>query len=379
VPRAESREIPLDAGPRYRRALGLLIGLASTLAASPARAEETAPEPAHFYKGLDYGSQALFNPLTVFLNRGFDVLQLRSNDSLFDQNWRVNSGNVLHNVASPFAAVSSEGWGKWLREEIFPLTWGIQGARWAPNYGLHLIGGGQTFAALREWYIAHDVPLPALFSVATLFAAAFANESLENKDVVGVNTDCLADLYVFDVLGVLLFSSETMRGFFSKYVIVSDWSLQPSFTVTNGYLRNAGNYYSLKMPIPYYERLRLFGYIGMSTLGGLSYQLERGYSASIAFGAKVSSFESAANGYVYNVIEGQPAAAVFVDRNDSLLVSLEVANVQDNYARLNIYPNAFFKMDPSIGLWAALTKNGHVMAGISVTRALGLGAAVGNP
>ena len=195
------------------KAIPLFLPLAMILASGSARADEPTPPKHYFYKGYDYGSQALYNPLYVFLNRGFDIFQLRPNNSLFDQNWRLNSGNVADNMAHPFSAIGSEGWGKWLKEEIFPLTYGLHGARWAPNYGLHLVGGRQTFAMLSEWYDAHGVPLPALFSIATLFTAAFVNESLENKDVKGVNTDCLADLYVFDVLGVLLFSSDTVRGF----------------------------------------------------------------------------------------------------------------------------------------------------------------------
>jgi len=357
----------------------LLIPLATLFASSEVRADDPEPPKRYFYKGYDYGSQALYNPLYVFLNRGFDVFQLRANNSLVDQNWRLNMGNVLDNMAHPFAAIENEGWGKFLSEEIFPLRLGLHGARWAPNYGLHLVGGGQTYAMLSEWYSAHGVPLPGLFSFATLFTAAFVNESLENKDVKGPNTDCIADLSVSDLLGILLFSSDTAKEFLSKYLIVSDWSLQPSFTITNGYLHNVGNYYGVKVPIPYYERLRLFGYIGLSTMGGLSYQLERGYSASVAVGAKVASYQNTVDGYLYTQIDAGTAAAVFIDRNDSLLFSLEIANVGFDFARANLYPNAFFKMDPSLGLWAATTNNGHPSFGISITRALGVGVGIGNP
>ena len=41
---------------------------------------------------------------------------------------------------------------------------------------------------------------------ATLFAANLLNETLENNGVVGPNTDALADLYVFDLAGAVLFS-----------------------------------------------------------------------------------------------------------------------------------------------------------------------------
>ena len=364
-----------------RVVIGTPFAVALAMVSGRAPCAEDPPPKAYFYRGLDYGSQAEFNPLTVLLNRGFDVFQLRPYDQdPVHQHWGLNLRNVFDNMASPFGPIRRDGTGKFLREEIFPLTWGVHGARWAPNYGLHLIGGGQTYAALSEWYVAHDVPLPALFAAANLYAAAFLNEALENGGVVGDNTDCLADLYVFDLAGILLFSAEPVRDFFSSDVILSDWSLQPSLTVPGGDLHNAGSYYALKWPVPFYPRLRLFGYMGFSTMGGLSYELPRGYSVSVAYGAKVQSFYNETPGHqVTNVIDTKPVAGVFVDRHESLLFSLQVSGVEHDYLRINLYPNAFFHMDPSIGAFAAVTKDGHVMGGISVTRAFGLGLGAGHP
>ena len=70
-----------------------------------------------------------------------------------------------------------------------------------PNYSLHLLGGGVTYAALDEWFQDRDIPIPKLWSALTLMSAAFLNETLENHGVHGYNTDALADLYVFDVAG----------------------------------------------------------------------------------------------------------------------------------------------------------------------------------
>jgi hypothetical protein len=364
-----------------RRALlaATLCAAASSIA-PVARADDGAAPKAYFYQGLDYGSLSEFNPLTVLLNRGFDVFQLRPNENdPIHQEWGLNLRNVGRNMLSPFGPIRRDGTGKFLREEIFPLTWGVHGARWAPNYGLHLIGGGQTFAALSEWYVAHDVPLPGAFAAANLYVAAFMNEALENGGVVGDNTDCLADLYVFDLAGILLFSAEPVRRFFSSDMILSDWSLQPSITALSGDLHNVGSYYALKWPLPFYPRLRAFGYMGFSTMGGLSYQLERGYSVSIAVGAKVRRFFNETEGEVRNVIDTKPASAIFVDRNESLLFSVHVSGVDYDYLRINLYPNALFHMKPSIGAFTAMTREGHVMGGISVTQAFGLGVGVGQP
>ena len=80
------------------------------------------PEP-YFYKGYDYGSQALYGPLWVFLNRGYDVLQDRTGSrSIFQQEYLHNGENVGRNLLNPFPGISQRGWGRFFREEIFPLS-----------------------------------------------------------------------------------------------------------------------------------------------------------------------------------------------------------------------------------------------------------------
>ncbi len=310
----------------------------------------------------------------MLLNRGYDVLQLRpSRRFLWSQNNLVNQENVFRNVLNPFSAVGATG-GAWklTREELLPLSYTATTARWVPNYGLHLIGGGSTYTALKEWFDDHDAPVPAVWSIGTLYAAAFVNEALENNGVVGPNTDCLADLYVFDLGGILLFSIPGVNEFFSRTLIVSDWSLQPAFT-QKGELHNEGNYYAVKFPVPFYERLRLFGYMGFASLGGLSYKVGSGYSISAGAGGKVGTFENTDTKAVANIVILQPSGALFLDRNESLLASLQVSDVSDYFVHLNVYPNAFVHLDPGFGFFGVLAKDGRWLAGISMTRALGFG------
>ncbi len=92
---------------------------------SPALALAVAPpaKPRYFYQGLDYGSQALFGPLWVFVNRGYDVLQDHvAGRNIFTFDYRTNLGNVARNIANPFPAIAADGWKTFLTEEIFPLT-----------------------------------------------------------------------------------------------------------------------------------------------------------------------------------------------------------------------------------------------------------------
>lgn len=340
---------------------------------------EPPPEEPYFYKGYEYGSQAVFNPLTVFLNRGFDVLQVRSaNRNVFTQLYADNAANLVRNLADPFSNIEAAGgWGKLAREELLPLSFTPKGARWLPNYGLHLVGGGMTYRALREWFKAHDVPVPAAFSIGVVFAAAFLNETLENKGVVGPNTDALTDLYLFDGLGILLFSFDAVNRFFSRTVHLMDWSLQPTLSVTGATLHNQGNYFALKAPLPFQDRVELFGYIGFSSLIGLSLKLPQGYAVSAAGGSKVTTFEQGSTRAVANVVNFRPTGAVFLDRNNSLLASVQVADVPDYFLHANVYPNAFFHTTPGVGAWSVVAKDGRWMAGLSCTWTLGVGLSAG--
>jgi hypothetical protein len=354
-----------------------LSGLLLWSAPRSALADESSAErEPYFYKGYEYGSQALYGPLWVFLNRGFDVLQDRAGSrSIFQQEYEHNGENVGRNLLNPVPAIGHRGWGRFFREEIFPLSYTRDSARWVPNYTLHLIGGGTTYTALAEWYAAHGVPGPHWFSAGTLLASAFVNETLENKGVIGDNTDAIADFFFFDIGGILLFSFDWPNELFSHGLIVSDWSLQPSFTYPNFDLHNQGNYFAVKWPLPFYERLRLFAYMGLGTLGGVSYKLDRQYSISGAFGTMATRLLNTSRTNADNDVEFAKSAALFVDRNDSLLASVQITNVLDYFLKFNLYPNAF--ATPELGMWAVVDKAGHFVMGVSFTKSLGVGAGIG--
>ena len=354
---------------------------ASLLVATDANADNEKPR-AYFYKDPPYGSQSLYNPLYLIINRGYDAYQLRS-DKTFGQLKLQDVRNVWENFSNPFPAINGDppnGWGTFLTTEIFPLSFGQHTARWVPNYTLHLLGGGQSFAAMREWFISREAPplLATFASAAALYAAAFVNESVENKGVVGLNSDCVADLWVFDLGGIVLFSFEAVRRFFSETVTISDWSLQPAITYPHGDLHNVGSYYSLKVPLPFQNRVKFFGFGGFETLGGVSVKLDDEYSLSAAAGVRISTFENAGGTKdVQNYINLRPAGGLFLDRNESLLVSLRASNITDYTVSLNVYPNAFVQTTPGIGGWTAIGTDGRWLAGISFTHAFGLGVGLG--
>jgi hypothetical protein len=344
--------------------------------ASAADDAAAAPEP-YFYKGYDYGSQALYGPLWVFLNRGYDVLQDRSGSrTLWAQEYRHNGETVGRNLLDPIPAISARGWGRFFREEIFPLSYTKSSARWVPNYTLHLVGGGVTYTGLTEWFRQNRAPAPRVLSAGVLLATAFLNETLENKGVTKYNTDAIADFFFFDIGGIILFSFDWPNEFFSKTLIVADWSLQPGFTYPNFELHNQGNYFSIKYPIPFAPRLRLFATMGLGTLFGLSYQIDSQYSISGGGGSMASRLVSTSATNADNNVEFAPQAGLFVDRNNSLLASLRVTNVKDYFIQFNLYPNAFSV--PELGLWTIVDKGAHFVTGVSFSKSFGVGAGIGS-
>jgi len=342
--------------------------------APPAPSLVPPAKPRYFYFGRDYGSEALYGPLWVFVNRGYDVLQDHvAGRNIFTFDYRTNMGNVARNVANPFPAIAADGWKTFLTEEIFPLGYTQSTARWTPNYSLHLIGGGMTFTSLREWFEDYHVPAPWVFSAVTVMASAFVNESLENKGVVGFNTDCIADIWVFDIGGMILFSFDWPNQFFSHTVVIADWSLQPSFTLPNGELHNVGNYFSAKWALPFYRRLSLFAWYGEATTGGLSFALNDEYSLSASAGGAAIHLTNTSTHSVENVVDFVPTGAIFLDRHNSLLASLQITNVDDYFIHFNIYPHAFTNRGPAVGVWGVVDKRARVAAGIAIGRPFGIG------
>lgn len=358
------------------RRAAIVIACAATIAYRGARAQE--PPKAYFYQGYDYGTQSLYNPFYVLLNRGFDTLQLRDNHNIFQHPYLVDARNVAENVVNPTYNLEQHGWGSFVTQEVLPspTTYSANGARWLPNYGLHLVGGGQSYAMLREWFEARRAPFPAAFSVATVYTAAFINEIFENRLTQGPNADAIADLLVFDLAGIVLFSFDSVKRFFSTRVMILDWSLQPVFALPKGGLHNVGSYYAIKVPVPRYERLRAFGYMGEMSLVGLSYKVGGEYSISAGAGGRIERVENALI-RTDLVVSIRPAFALFVDRNESLLASLHVADIRDYFIHVNLYPNAIGRTDPGIGLFAVVGREGQWLTGVSFTRSLGFGVGAG--
>ena len=65
---------------------------------------------------------------------------------------------------------------------------------------------------------------------------------------------------------------------------------------------------------------------------------------------------------------------MFLDRRESVLVSLQVSDVTDYFVTLNVYPHAFWQRGPALGAWTVVDKRAHPAFGVSISRLLGVGA-----
>jgi hypothetical protein len=342
----------------------------------PANSEEK-----YFYTGKDYGNESMYNPWYVILNGSYDIIQLDCNSrKIFELPYGIGNANLLKNLGNPFKAIKEYGTWNFLSNEIFPLTFRKEGMQWWPNYSLHIVGGGMTFATLEEWYEYNNIPEPYIFAAATTMFYHYWNEVVEMEDYRGLTVDPISDIWVFDIAGIVLFSFDGTKKFFRDELQLRDWSLQPSLTVPSWELQNNGQYFSMKWDLPFYNKMALFGYLGMSGLGGLSYKLNDEDAISLGFGTRPETryiIDSAAKArqYTLNLTWN---AGLFFDRNGSLMASIAFSGQEKNLCNINIYPRAIGIGDFKLGFWAVIPRKGDYYFGLTTRYIPGIGVSIRN-
>jgi hypothetical protein len=81
-----------------------------------------------------------------------------------------------------------------------------------------------------------------------VIGAGLINEAIEEREFVGakrLNVDVIADVWIFDLGGILLFQSKKVNGFFSKKLKMRDWSRQPMFMFPGAYMGIVGSFFHL--------------------------------------------------------------------------------------------------------------------------------------
>ncbi len=327
----------------------------------------------YFYTNKPYGSESLFNPITLTINGGYDVVQLQAiNNRIQDFEYGRMLHVVLKNLGDPFNSIRHYGWSLFLRTEFLPISFKKDEMQWIPNYQQHLIGGGMLFTAMKEWYKMHGYPEPWLLSAVTLMAHHMLNEVIESGPNEGWSVDEISDIYIFDLGGIVLFSFDSINEFFSKTLNLSDWSLQASVTLPNGRL-NAGQYFSMKWKLPFVKNWSLFYRYGMGALFGLSQKINETDNLSYGLGFKTKHLVDVATDVRQRTIETSWHAGIFYDRNNSLLASVVLSGVKEYFCSIDIYPGILKIGKFSPGLWTVIGRDGNMLIGFSTTYVFSFG------
>lgn len=316
-----------------------------------------------FYSGLPYGSEALVHPLRLVFNGGLGALTFdqRSN-RLADVDFAHGWSRLWGDMRSPLTTIRETGWNHFLEAEIIPFSINRKSGQYWPNYTLHLIGGGMSSVMMREWFEQNGWHHPALASGATMGAYNVLNEMVEASTRKELSTDAVADLLVFDPLGVWMFSHEGVDGFFSRRMHLRDWSTQPAIDPATGSVENHGQNFSMKVGFPRSDHWSLFYYFGNHGELGLSCKVSDEYSVSAGAGIRASQLVDLGNGA--QTVDLIPSAGVFCDRNGSLLFSVTTATASRYGVRVNLYPGVLHVAGVSPGLFVLASRDGGTILGI---------------
>jgi hypothetical protein len=330
--------------------------------------------PARFYAGRDWGTESQFNPLTVVLNESWDISQLEDNSHDVRTLWASdNFGRLNGSIFHPVESIQREGPRRFWTTEVVPTSFAPSKAQWLPNYQLHLLGGGMRNAELEEWYARNDCEQPVLAAAATSMLAGYMNEVSEiARNPSSRTADPVADIWIFDIGGVVLFQSDAVKDFFSTTLRTANWPLQPTWMIGETQERNAGEYWVVKWDVPRLEGWRLFYHVGLGNIAGVSRDVGRGNDLTVAGGVYTHHVVQLGGGA--QTVSLEPKFGVFWDRENSLLASAFWNSQSVDRFLVNLYPGSLPTGPWKIGFWISPGRWGSTHVGLTGT--LGLGAGI---
>ncbi len=325
---------------------------------------EGKPGTYYFYRGLEYGSQRLISPTRLILNGGFGIMQVENRHNRpFDIQYGRGIRNVGKNLLDPAWGIGVNGFWDFLSREVIPISVNSGDAQYWPNYMNHLIGGGMSYRMMEEYYRYHEVPHSKLAAGATIFAYHFLNEVVENDGYDGPTTDPVADFWIFNPAGVILFSHDGFARFFSEKLHMADWSYQPVYIPNTRELHNNGQNYAIKYHLNKEGSKSLFYHWGTHAELGMSFTRKDGRCISVGLGLVAKNLLEVDE--ISKTLDLAVSGGVFYDRNNSLLASLLYAKTKDYRYRLNLYPGAVNLGPLKPGVFVALNQDHRVTYGVS--------------
>jgi hypothetical protein len=352
-------------------ALAGVVGPAHALAQAK---ESPAAAPYLFHRPeLGYGSAARFSPLSVLFDRGFSTLLWDSAERRPQRiDWSEGWANVGDALAHPMAAIERGGGMKSvLRREFLPDDWNVWEWAFAANYMGHMLAGGQTYRALAEWYDEKHVPFPAAAGAATVMGTILVNEAIESTGSEAGVAGTVFDVYVFEPIGIALFSFDGVARFFAHDLHAQDWSPQAALTFPDGQLLNGAQMISYHVGLPWVDRLDLLSVTGQGTQTGLLWDLDAAHSVGAAVG--FASKNRVVDELGRERLEARASAGFYFSRSGSLLASLSLFKGMENLAALNLYPGSVGGLFREVGAWALLRRGGTFSVGLTAGPVPGLG------
>jgi hypothetical protein len=349
------------------QALIPILVAACVVVSSPpcALAEDSSSQPSSSQEAMRHivlrpgESRFRMLPLTNYVNTAFDTAQV--SDAFSQDDYWKNHGTVIDRLVDPINSIEDDGgWDHFFRQEFLS-------AHVLPNLTLHVLGNGYDFRALAEWFDEYDVPFPYLCAFVTSYAGYLGNEALEVSNPEIDATDNIADLYFFNLLGNLLFISDTVTDIVHNDLQFRNWPGQPVFNVRHQEILNASNNYVMR-PRVFGEKVRPFLYFGLHYFAGISVLLPSDEALSLAVGlAAVDPFADS----ILDTV--RVSGGVFWDDDDRLLASMIFNGTDDSIVRLNLYPDVVDFGTLDVGGFVGVAGDGIPTFGIAIEKLFALG------
>jgi hypothetical protein len=322
-----------------------------------------------FHPEQSRGSDASFSPLSLLLNGSFDALRTdpSNNRDLRRMYFTRTSTIVWYNLRDPIARINAYGWGRFWREEFINLSFDIEELQFLPNIGDHTLGYGMLYAKATEYYRYHGYPAPVLWGIGTSLAFHYVNEMMQAGYELKVNVDHIADMYVFNTLGFVLFSFDGVKRFFSEDVHLLEWSLQPLVVPRNWHLLNVGQQFVLRYPLPWADRYAPFIYWGVNSVVGLSYRFNGSERISAGVGQSVNGMQRQDRGTEFwrMVPKLDGAFGIFWDDDGSLLAGAVITGPKVPNVQINVYPGLLELWGAQPGIYVGYGERDGLVAGVT--------------
>ncbi|MCP4574368.1 MAG: hypothetical protein GY838_18595 [bacterium] len=330
----------------------------------------------YFYERCGYGSDHLSGPLRLILNGGYGIIKMEGRSNCAeDIDYQNGWNNVWRNLRHPVKSIEAKGWWEFIKSEVLPVSFNSGDAQYWPNYWNHLLGGGFSYRLMREWYRAHGFEHEIRWSVGTMVVYHLLNETVEMDSKTSWRVDPIADVYLFDVAGILLFSSDRVSRFFGRTLNMADWSFQPLWDPERGRFENIGLNYMMRLRLSAETPWYLFYHWGNGGELGLTRHVGGDHYLSCGAGWVAKNLEDVDG--ISETANLARSVGMFYDRGGSLMASVLYSKNLEARWQVNVYPGLVDLGPLRPGLAFIETQSNDIMLGVTIGNApllpLGLG------